>query len=468
MRAVPFFAKYLPLLSLCFAPGLLKAQWQAYVPALPDTIGTFDLCIAHQNDQVVWSIGMKYNVLPTSFGTIHTDSLFFTKTADGGQSWSGGTIPRGGGAYAQACSICPINADTAWACMVDNLNKSHVMQTTDGGQSWTPRLENGFGYATSYVNAVYFWDDQHGVAIGDPAPSATQTLAFFEIYTTDDGGDTWTRISNDSIPARLTNEFGYYGDYAVVGDHIWFSSFSPGGSWRRVFHSTDRGHHWTAATASVGSISFADELHGVGNSYNASTQATSIRYTENGGASWTILPAIQGARVSTLVILPESHHLLAVQRTNNISGPFRTMLSTDLGQSWMEIGVGEHAAQAQFSTASTGYAGEWLTTGHPTRMYRYTGSPMVGIFTGNTLDARVVCAPNPVAEVLRVEVLAEEGQSAYCLLLNDEQGRLVARKWLAEGAAEWTEFDVKNLPPGVYWLTVSGEKGYLTRKVVKL
>lgn len=466
MRAVRFLLHSSMLMFAIVLPGFLKAQWQAYVPTPPDTFSTFDLCIANQNDQVVWSIGMKYTVTPTSYSAIHTDSLYFTKTTDGGQTWSSGTIPRGGGSYAQACSICPVSGDTAWACMVDNLGQSHVMQTTDGGQIWSPRLENGFSYATSYVNMVYFWDAQHGVAIGDPAVSATQTIAYFEIYTTSDGGENWARVSSDSIPARLTNEYGYYGDYAAVGDHIWFTTLNPGGSWRRVFHSADRGHSWTAATATAGGISFADALHGVGSSYNASTQTNTIRYTENGGASWTALPPVQGTRISTLAILPGSHHLLSVQRTNNVSGPFRTLLSTDLGQSWTEIGVGEHAAQAQFRTASIGYAGEWLTTGHPIKMYRYTGNPMLGVFTGNTLDARVVCAPNPVSERLCVEVTADQ-PAAYCLLLNDEQGRLVARKQIEAGAPARAEFDVKNLPAGFYYLTVSGEKGYLSRKIVR-
>ncbi|MBK8854388.1 MAG: hypothetical protein IPN10_09865 [Saprospiraceae bacterium] len=44
----------------------------------------------------------------------------------------------------------------------------------------------------------------------------------FEVYTTKDGGVQWTRVSGDHIPNPISGEFGYNGDYEVVGNTIWF------------------------------------------------------------------------------------------------------------------------------------------------------------------------------------------------------------------------------------------------------
>jgi len=75
------------LITFClFAPDL-AAQWQAYTPALPDTAGTFDLRIADGNDQVAWGISMKYDVLSNGYYWVAMDSLIYTKTTDGGETW---------------------------------------------------------------------------------------------------------------------------------------------------------------------------------------------------------------------------------------------------------------------------------------------------------------------------------------------------------------------------------------------
>ncbi|MEZ4776190.1 MAG: T9SS type A sorting domain-containing protein [Bacteroidia bacterium] len=451
------------LLLICLSTANLRAQWQAFTPVLSDTIGISDLRIAQDNDSVAWAVAMKYDVDSTQYGWVPIDSLFFVKTADAGATWSGGKIPLGIEPYAS--NICPISADEAWVTGIDADYFSYIMHTTDGGLSWQRQFETGFAEGSSYINLVHFWDAQHGVAMGDPAVSANDTIPFFEIYTTSDGGQNWTRTGSNNIPAVLPDEYGFSGNYFVSGETIWFSTFNFNSfTWVRAFRSTDRGLSWTASDALAGDLSFADSLHGVGSEYGEPSYL--LRYTADGGTTWTDLPEMEPGLISSLVLIPESYYILAVVRTNNITGPFRTIISTDLGTSWTEIGTSELAGNAKFRSPRLGYAGEWQPSDHATRMYKYAGSPLTGLFSGKTLQAQVIVAPNPTADILSVFIDADQ-PADYTLLLNDAAGRLITRLHLDKAAQGSTQLDLRTLPAGIYTLTVSSEKGYATKRVVK-
>lgn len=438
-----------------------QAQWQSYTPVLSDTVGVYDFRIAQEDDSVAWAIAMKYD---NNLSWVPTDSLFFMKTADGGNTWSGGTIPMGAEPYAS--SISCISASTAWASGLDFDFVSYVLRTRDGGLTWERQLEDGFVEASSYVNIVHFWDEANGVAIGDPAVSSTQSSKFFEIYTTTDSGNNWTRVNPANIPVPLQNEAGYGGRYFVIGNHIWFPTFNYNtGNFVRLFKSTDRGATWVVYNEQVANIYFADTLHGISRAYNAPDNI--LRYTDDGGATWTTLPAISGQFLTSVVLIPQSYYLLAVFRTNDNVGPFQTKISTDLGTTWNEIGDGtQWVTHAQFRSPSLGYGGEFYPISRATRMYKYNGSPLTGLFSGETLTARVDIAPNPVSDRFQVQIHSDQ-PTEFVLLLNDLQGRLITRQHLEKAAQGQTEFDLSNLPAGLYTLTISSEKGYVTKKVVK-
>lgn len=448
-----------------FLSTSLQAQWQAYTPVISDTVGTYDLRIAPENNQVAWSIAMKYEVGTFYYLPLYLDSIYYTKTADGGNTWSGGTIPMGPAPYAS--NISPVDGNTAWASGIDSNYTSYILHTDDGGATWTRRLEDGYAGASSYVNYVHFWDTQNGIVIGDPAASDTDTDLFFEIYKTSDGGQNWNRVNSNHIPAPLPDEVGYAGDYYVQGNDIWFPTFHIDMDtfrWLRVFHSSDRGASWTAANEACGFLSFADSLYGIGAALSGSGYV--IRYTDDGGETWTNLPSIPGGNITSIVLIPESHYILTVLISNNITGPFRTMLSKNLGQSWTEIGNGELVGNAKFASPSIGYGGEWQPTNHLTRMYKYAGDPLVGLFSGLELDAQVTLSPNPASDVLQVQIEVAE-PTEFVLLLNDMQGRLIERKVLEKTAAGNVQFSLNHLPAGVYTVTVSSIKGHLTRTVSK-
>lgn len=451
----------------------LHAQWKAYTPALSDVVGAFDLRIAQDSSQVAWCIAMKYDVTPTTYTWVATDSLFFTKTADGGNTWSAGTIPMGVEPYAS--NICPISSTTAWASGLDVDFVSYILRTDDGGATWKRQLEDGFAGASSYVNFVHFWDDKNGVAMGDPEVSDTDpsTDPFYEIYTTTDGGLNWSRVPSANIPPPVADEYGSSGNYQVRGDYVWFGTIDiASGAGKRLFRSKDRGYTWellSAANDRINLFSFADTLNGLGAKRISATQAQLV-FTADGGDTWTDLPKFLSSEPATsYVLIPKSNYIMVTRRPNNVAGPFRTTLSKDLGKTWMELstGTGENAAVLKFDSPTLGYGGEWQPTGHATRMYKYAGSPLTGLLSGLALDARITLSPNPTVDQVNVEIEVAE-PAEFVLLLHDAQGRLMEQQTIGKTAVGNVRFDLSHLPTGNYTLTVSGERGYLTRVVAKI
>ncbi|MCB0566514.1 MAG: T9SS type A sorting domain-containing protein, partial [Phaeodactylibacter sp.] len=200
---------------------------------------------------------------------------------------------------------------------------------------------------------------------------------------------------------------------------------------------------------------------------HVNSNAVNLRLTTDGGDSWTDLPALQMGRISSLAMVPGSRYILATMRTSNIAPPFKTILSTDLGQSWQEIGDGsELACNAQFASPTVGYAGEWQPANHPTRMYKYAGSPLSGLLSGKQLDAELTVFPNPASDFASVHVKTAQPFD-FLLLLNDAQGRLVERQVFPKTDTFSTTLDLQALPSGLYTLTVSTREGAVVRKVLK-
>lgn len=192
-----------------------------------------------------------------------------------------------------------------------------------------------------------------------------------------------------------------------------------------------------------------------------------MRYTTNGGETWANLPTLQAGNLASIVLIPETYFLLAVVIDDVFSDQARTIFSTNLGTTWMELGISEGVpGNAKFASPTLGYAGGWQPVGMTTRMYKYNGNPLVGLFSGIALDANVTLAPNPASDLMHVRIQVAD-PTVFTLLLNDAQGKLIERKTLEPTADASATFDIHRLPAGAYTLTVSSEKGFLTKKVIK-
>ena len=275
------------------------------------------------SDRIVWASGEKGTVL---------------RTADGGATWQPLSIP--GTASLDFRDIDAIGDRVAYALSIGPGNASRIYKTTDAGATWVMQFTNQDPAA--FFDAMAFWDAERGVAFSDSVDGQ------FVILITSNGGQQWTRVALEGLPAALPGEgaFAASGTNVAVRDAntVWIGTTKG-----RVLRSLDAGRTWTvaptglatSATAGIFSIAFRDLTHGivVGGDYKQERAVgDNAAVTSDGGQTWTTVGGLGGFR-SAVAYLPGSttSSLIAV-------GPSGADLSNDDGRSWAAIaGDGFHA-----------------------------------------------------------------------------------------------------------------------------
>ena len=200
--------KLLLTFSLIALTSTINAQWVTQnTNFTADSRGLSQISIVDAN--TVWALAYD-----GSGGGANVQE--FTRTTDGGTTWTPGTI-NVGDTTLEINNISPVSATTAWASAIVNLgtptgpNASDgvgtIVKTTNGGANWTPQCAACFQtVGSSFLNGVYFFNANVGVAYGDPVG------ADFEIWRTTDGGANWTQVPASSINGAsgpLSGEYGY-------------------------------------------------------------------------------------------------------------------------------------------------------------------------------------------------------------------------------------------------------------------
>lgn len=279
----------------------------------------------------------------------------YTKTIDGGTTWTPSSINVGSASYGLA-NITSIHADTAWASIYPTtatVTAQGIYKTVNGGTTWTKQTTASYNTASSFINFVHFFNSNDGVAQGDPAGG------YLEIYTTNNGGTTWTRVNSANIPAILAaDEYGTVGYFTTNGNNIWFTTTKG-----RIFRSTNKGATWTAASTPLGlnvtltNLAFRDANNGYVTGLNPSTQADVGLYkTTDGGVTWTLSTATTAGITAKSAI----EYVPGTTSTYYISGATTggsgTAYSTDDGATWTAIDNIQHTALG-FLNETTGWTG---------------------------------------------------------------------------------------------------------------
>jgi photosystem II stability/assembly factor-like uncharacterized protein len=263
-------------------------------------------------------------------------------TTDGGNTWARRIVPD-----AEELDFRDIEAFSgrlAFVLSIGDGRLSRIYKTIDGGATWT--LQHTNTDPKGYLDALAFWDADHGLAVGDPVDGR------FVVLASDDGGKTWNRSAAGKMPVALGGEgaFAASGTSLVVqGDrNAWFGTGAG-----RVFRSTDRGRSWTAfetcirsgnASSGIFSLMFwsSDAGIAVGGDYKEPGRAGKLcALTSDGGRTWRLPRGPEPAGFRSAVFhFPGSRGptLFAV-------GPTGTDRSDDGGESWTKSsGEGFHAA----------------------------------------------------------------------------------------------------------------------------
>jgi len=268
------------------------------------------------SDRVAWASGSASTVL---------------RTEDGGASWKKLTVTSD---TLDFRDVDAIDEKTAYVLSIGNGNASRIYKTTDGGATWTLQFRNED--PKRFLDAMSFWDADHGLVIGDSIDGR------FDILMTKNGGESWTRVPPDILPPALENE----GAFAASGTNIAvygkkYAWIGLGSATRaRVLHTRDGGLHWKVSDAPIKSgkssgifsIAFRDARHGVivGGDYQRESEAIdNVAVSTDGGATWQLVKGVMGFR-SVVAYLPGTETAIAL-------GPSGGDYSTVDGYHWSPL-----------------------------------------------------------------------------------------------------------------------------------
>lgn len=183
-------------------------------------------------------------------------------------------------------------------------NPALLYKTGDAGQMELVYKEV---HEKVFYDAMQFWNDQEGIAIGDPTDDC------LSIIITRDGGITWNKLACNQMPKIKEGEAAFAAsntNIAIVGNHTWIAT---GGNSSRVIYSSDKGQTWDVfetpivqglQTTGIYSIAFYDEKNGfaIGGDYTKpeDNQSNKIK-TIDGGKTWQLVAQGQQPGYSSCV-----------------------------------------------------------------------------------------------------------------------------------------------------------------------
>jgi photosystem II stability/assembly factor-like uncharacterized protein len=326
------------------------------------------------DENVVWAVAYD--------GVSSMPVQEFTRTTNGGDLWEADVIfgaPEDG----DTAMICAVDDMHAWVA-IHSGDPQGIWATTNGGDSWVHQDTADFSGIGAFPNVVHFWDENNGWCQGDPVDG------YFEMYTTTNGGTTWTRVPSEDIPEPLTGEMGTVGYYDAVGDTVWFGTQGGG----RVYKSTDKGYHWTVADPSSPSgayidIRFKDALNGLAMDKNFAEAW--LAETSDGGATWTEVSYTGICHAADFDYVPGTDNMYVSTGVQTgvpeYNGATYSLDGGHTWQTWTEV-EGIQLFGTSWVEGVIGWAGNFNTDEFTGGVYKYTPDdnepPEVPSITGQT------------------------------------------------------------------------------------
>lgn len=146
-----------------------------------------------------------------------------------------------------------------------------------------------------FYDAIAFWNDQEGIAMGDP------TDGCISIIVTRNGGKSWSKIECENLPAAAEGEVAFAAsnsNIAIKGEKTWILT---GGVKSRILFSPDKGKSWEIfetpllqgkATTGGYSMDFYDGNNGIiigGDYTNPQGNSGNKAVTSDGGKTWKLV-----------------------------------------------------------------------------------------------------------------------------------------------------------------------------------
>jgi len=146
-----------------------------------------------------------------------------------------------------------------------------------------------------FYDAMQFFDNKNGVAMGDP------TNTCLSVLLTSDSGNSWQKLACENLPSIIDGEAAFAAsntNIAISGNKAWLVT---GGKKARVFYSDDLGLNWKAVQTPITqggkmtgiyTVDFFDENNGIimgGNWKDKSNTHATKAITKDGGKTWNLI-----------------------------------------------------------------------------------------------------------------------------------------------------------------------------------
>jgi photosystem II stability/assembly factor-like uncharacterized protein len=261
------------------------------------------------------------------------------RSTDGGLTWALASI-----ADAASSDVRAIHARSASVAHAASTN-GRIWRSIDGGRTWSLRYQASD--TSVFLDAIAFYDDRRGLALGDPIGG------HFFILVTTDGGETWREALKESRPEAVAGEAAFAASgssLVIVGNRAWIGT---GGAATRVYYSDDAGRHWRAAAVPLASgapskgifsLSMVDFRRGIavgGDYQQADSTRGNAAVTGDGGRTWRPASVAPRGYRSGVSAARRSGSVIAVATGTN-----GTDVSRDGGLSWLPLdSLGFNAVQ---------------------------------------------------------------------------------------------------------------------------
>ncbi len=427
------------MISIC-----VQAQFWTQVDSDFPTVSTGISRFSIATENIAWGIG--YNGINPN-----NNIQQFSKTTDGGITWEAGAFNVGNVGLGIG-DITAIDSQTALITAYPRAagQTGGVWKTSDGGTTWNNITTAAFNNVNSFANSIHLFNSTEGVVMGDPINNE------WEIYTTIDGGNTFTSVPSSNIPAPQSNETGYLAQKAVVGNSIWFTT-SKG----RIYHSSDKGLNWVVYSTPIsdfggtnisGDLSFSNATKGI-----LQTQAGVLYRTSDAGATWSIITTSGTGSPygDNIAYVPGSAALVSVGSNPAFAG---SSYSLDDGVTWTNIDDTQHVDIALFDP-TTGYSGGFTNGTDNAGVFVISSSVLTSALSGDEYAFAKAYSlfPNPTSD--RIQISSQE--PIVQLELLTLRGQKIKEKTSSN------QLSLEGLANGMYFIKITTSAGNQTLPVIK-
>jgi len=369
----------------------------------------------------------------------------YTKTIDGGNTWVNNEIT--GADTLQLSMIYALDKDLAYASLYSIQDTGGVlMKTVDGGNTWSKIDSVSF---VSDPKLVYFWNENEGVVVADPDSS------YFQIYTTDDGGNSWEQVEMMNMPISQQGELTTYKSYSVVGDTFRFGGVTFG----KVYVSYDRGKNWSFLGTPLNNVTkviFKDSVNGIIGDVSLITNSWELYATMNAGLSWSAVDPIGSVGFNDICFVPGSPNAY-------VSAGYSLSQSNNGANSWTLFdhpngGISPYYTNLAFVNPTTGWSGGVNFNNNSGGIYKYYGTPLSSEDI-NYKDITLDIYPNPGNGFFYIDL------QETTVTTNIEVYNMIGKQVFS--TQHYTEtIDLSHLKSGIYLIKLMIDDNVFQQKII--